>query len=76
MNLEVVNSDPVPGRPYYEAGQMHVLWTKKDVAKYLQLSVSTIDRKIARGEIPYFKVGRAVRFRPEAIRQMLNRCSE
>jgi excisionase family DNA binding protein len=45
-----------------------VLWTKKDVARFLQRSVSSIDHAVASRKIPYLKVSRHVRFDPETVR--------
>jgi excisionase family DNA binding protein len=38
------------------------LLIKKEVADLLQVSIKMIDRKVLMNEIPYFKVGRLVRF--------------
>jgi excisionase family DNA binding protein len=43
------------------------LMTIHEVAQYLQLSVSTVKKKTASGNIPSVKLGRSVRYRPEAI---------
>ena len=37
------------------------------VAEYLGIAVGTVYNKVSRGEIPFFKVGRAVRFRRSVI---------
>jgi hypothetical protein len=45
-----------------------VLWTKKDVAKFLRRSISSIDHAVCSRKIPYLKVSRHVRFNPEEVR--------
>ncbi len=39
------------------------LMTAEEVASYLGVATGTIYNKVSRDEIPYVKVGRAVRFR-------------
>lgn len=39
------------------------LMTSRDVARYLRCSVTTIRRLVARADIPYFRLGKMVRFR-------------
>jgi excisionase family DNA binding protein len=43
------------------------LMTTHEVAQYLQVSVSTIKKKTASGNIPSVKLGRSVRYRPQDI---------
>jgi excisionase family DNA binding protein len=43
------------------------LLTKQEIATFLNVSVKMIDRKVHRNEIPYFKVGRLVRFSKERV---------
>lgn len=38
------------------------LLTKGEIAEFLNVSVKTIDKKVHLNEIPYYKVGRLVRF--------------
>lgn len=45
------------------------LWTKKDVARYLGRSISSIDHAVSSRKIPYLKVMGHVRFYPEEVRQ-------
>lgn len=46
----------------------------EDVADVFGLSRRTVERMIARGEIPIVRVGpRAIRFRPEDIRALIQR---
>jgi excisionase family DNA binding protein len=51
------------------------LWTKKDVARFLQRSVSSIDHAVASRKIPYLKVSRHVRFDPDEVRAWLSQMS-
>ncbi len=46
------------------------LWTAKDVSKYLQLSMKTIYRKAADGEIPSVTIGKNLRFKPDEIKKL------
>jgi len=48
------------------AGQ-NGLWTTEEVAKYLNLSPRTIEAKVYKNEIPFVKLGGAVRFRKQDI---------
>jgi len=41
--------------------------TKKDVAQMLQVTERTVDNYMDRGFLPYFKLGRTVRFRLKDI---------
>jgi hypothetical protein len=49
-----------------------VLWTKKDVARFLGRSVSSIDHDVSARKIPYLKVARQVRFDPDEVREWLS----
>lgn len=40
-----------------------MLMTARDVAEYLQCSLSTVRRMVMRGKIPHFRLGKLVRFR-------------
>ena len=46
------------------------LWTKRDCAEWLKLSVATVERLMARTDdpIPYVKVGALVRFHPARVK--------
>ena len=48
------------------------LMTIKQVADYLQVSISTVRRMLADGRLNGFKVGRAWRIPREAVAQLLN----
>ena len=47
------------------------LWTKKDVARFLGRSLSSIDHAVSARKIPYLKVLRHVRFDPAEVRAWL-----
>jgi excisionase family DNA binding protein len=49
---------------------MEKLYTKKEVASYLRVSVRTIDRLIAKMDIPIYFIGRQIRI-PESSQQLL-----
>ncbi len=44
------------------------LWTVSETAKFLRVSPSWVYRAVERAEIPAFKLGGLVRFRPQTIR--------
>ena len=46
---------------------MESYWKVNDLAAVLQISVQTIYRYVANGEIPFHKLNRAVRFKPSEI---------
>jgi excisionase family DNA binding protein len=48
-------------------GCMESYWTVKEVAAALQISVQTVYRYVANGEIPFHKLTKAVRFKPSEI---------
>ncbi|MBW2044312.1 MAG: helix-turn-helix domain-containing protein [Deltaproteobacteria bacterium] len=43
------------------------LWMVEDVARWLRIAPKTVYNKVERGEIPYRKIGGALRFIPEEI---------
>lgn len=43
------------------------LLTKKEIAQFLNVSVKTIDKKVHLNEIPFYKIGRLVRFSKSEI---------
>jgi excisionase family DNA binding protein len=47
------------------------LWTARDVARFLQASVSWVYHASASGNLPYVKVGGLLRFHPEEIRALV-----
>ena len=48
---------------------------KAEIAKMLGMTIRTVDNWMDRGLIPYFKIGRSVRFRKNDVIQHLNRCT-
>lgn len=48
------------------------LLDRHQAKKALNLSLATIDRLIARGELPVVRFGRAVRIRPSTIKNILD----
>jgi hypothetical protein len=51
------------------------LWTKKDVARFLRRSLSSIDHAVCSRKIPYLKVSRHVRFDPQVVRAWVEKMS-
>ena len=51
------------------------LWTKKDVARFLRRSLSSIDHAVCARKIPYLKVMHHVRFDPQEVRAWVERMS-
>lgn len=49
------------------------IWTRFDVASTYQVSPRTVGKWIAERRIPVLKIGRAVRFRPEAVAKALEK---
>lgn len=47
--------------------------TKREVATALRLSVGMIDKLVANGNLPYFKIGRSIRFGVSDVRAFLLR---
>jgi len=46
---------------------METYWKVSEVAAVIQVSVQTVYRYVADGEIPFHKLNRAVRFKPSEI---------
>jgi excisionase family DNA binding protein len=46
---------------------METYWKVNEVAAAIQVSEQTIYRYVAKGEIPFHKLNRAVRFKPSEI---------
>ena len=44
-----------------------IILNKKKLARYLNVDVSWIDKKVSANEIPFFKIGKYVRFRKPNI---------
>jgi excisionase family DNA binding protein len=49
------------------------IWTRQDVASTYQVSPRTVGKWIAERRIPVLKLGRAVRFRPDAVQKALEK---
>jgi excisionase family DNA binding protein len=49
------------------------LWTARDIARWSKLDVQTIYRKVERKEIPFIKVGNAIRFVPSEIERWVRK---
>jgi excisionase family DNA binding protein len=55
------------GRIFYARGIMENYWKVSEVAAAIQVSVQTVYRYVANGEIPFHKLNKAVRFKPSEI---------
>jgi len=51
-----------------------MLYSKKEIAQKLGVSVKTIERKIIEGILPYYKIGTIVRFDENSINVLLAHC--
>jgi excisionase family DNA binding protein len=51
------------------------LWKVADVARFLSMSDSWVYKEAEAGRLPCFRLGAALRFRPEAIRRWLEQTS-
>jgi len=49
------------------------LWTDRDVASRLQASVRTIIDWRNAGKLPFIRIGRSIRYRPESVTAALAR---
>ena len=49
------------------------LWTAKDVAAYLKVSLSWVRHASAEGQVPHHRFGHNVRYEPEEIRAWMER---
>ena len=52
-------------------GELKKLLTVKDVAKLLIVAQSTVYSWVLSGDIPYYKLGKAIRFKEEDVLQWL-----
>jgi len=52
-------------------GELKKLLTVKDVAKLLSVAQSTVYSWVVSGDIPYYKLGKAIRFKEEDVLQWL-----
>lgn len=49
-------------------------WTAQELAARLRVNTTTIYRMARRGELPYYSIGRAMRFRAPDVEEFLARC--
>lgn len=49
-------------------------WTADELATRLRVTKATIYRMARRGELPYYSIGRAMRFRSQDVDEFLRRC--
>ena len=49
-------------------------WTAEELAARLRVNKATIYRMARRGEIAYYSIGRAMRFRTPDVEEFLTRC--
>ena len=49
-------------------------WTAAELATRLRVNTATIYRMARRGELPYYSIGRAMRFRAPDVEAFLERC--
>lgn len=47
---------------------MECLWGKREAATFLSIGVSTLERLMAKGDMPYARIGGQVRFDPDLLR--------
>ena len=48
--------------------------TAKELAELLRVTQTTIYRMARRGELPYYTIGRSMRFRKSDVEEFLKRC--
>ena len=66
----ILNASPAKQQALFFDNQR--LLTVKDVAEFLQCSLQHIYNLVWRGEIPYVKVGRLLRFQKERLIEWLH----
>jgi putative molybdopterin biosynthesis protein len=49
-------------------------WTAEELAARLRVTKATIYRMARRGELPYYSIGRAMRFRNVDVEAFLEKC--
>jgi excisionase family DNA binding protein len=52
-----------------------ILIKKNEAASILRISVPTLERMVYRGELPFVKVGRMLRFKKMDLINYINRCT-
>jgi len=73
MKMRVKSRGKVKGRNA-SAAVHEPLQTKRDLAQFLRVGSRCVDNWMARGLLPYLKIGRSVRFRPSEIQSFLENC--
>ena len=48
------------------------LWTVNEVAAFLHMSTSWVNKRAADGTIPVLRIGRVLRFEPQAIKAWMH----
>jgi excisionase family DNA binding protein len=56
-----------------EKNSERTLWTKKEVAEQFHVSIKTISRLIAQGELPFIQIGRSIRIQKTDVFAFLER---
>ena len=56
-----------------EKNNEKILWTQKEVAQQLQVSIKTISRLIAQGQLPSIQIGRRIRIQKTDVFAFLGR---
>jgi excisionase family DNA binding protein len=67
-----LGTNEVKAQPLQDGGIQRLL-TKAESAHYCQVQTRTIDNWMKRGLIPYYKIGKAVRFRLDDIQAHLDK---
>jgi excisionase family DNA binding protein len=69
----MMNNTPNYGQPEINSQNSALDYlTKADVAKLFKVTTRTIDAWMARRLLPYFKIGRTVRFTSTGIEEFIN----
>lgn len=55
-------------------GNSPEFWTAEELATRLRVTKTTIYRMARRGELPYYSIGRAMRFKTEDVEAFLVKC--
>lgn len=64
-----MNDEGKEGRPVRSEVSTERLWTVREVADYLGMSQSWVYRQVEANAIPHAKLGTALRFHPERVRE-------
>ena len=63
-------------RSHYATARRQPLLTVKELAHELQVSDSTVRRLVASGALPVVRVGRVIRFAPDAVDELIGTSTE